>query len=225
MVRSPIKYKKVTENSVIFNILVVAVLAFMAGWGSHVAVQYASGRVDISTEHLKNPEERARLGKESILHENDLLRARIHELEKESVAITQTLLANTPRGESYVTKVSLSPLSPAVLKANERVTVTFSYVVADGKHANMFVQNATPVEVKTMVPVSGEPNKHATLVMTMEANTAFEASAYLSGRGTTSRALYLKKPGEIRQIAIRMYDDTQGNLLHEMKVPVQYTFR
>jgi hypothetical protein len=226
MVRGPIKYKKVTENSVIFNILVVAVLAFMAGWGGHVAVQHASGRVDISAEYLKNLEDRTRLGKESILHENDLLQARIQELEIERVTLNQTLLENTPRGKSYITKVSLSPHSPAALKVDEKITVTFDYVIADGKRAYLYVRDFTPVKITHKVPISNDSKKTATVVMTTVQDTSFEATASMSGKGTTSRRLSLGKVGEIRQIAIRMIDDdTKGELLHEMMLPVQYTFK
>lgn len=217
-------YKGITERSVLYNAGLVAVLAFGAGWGAYLAVQKASGRVDVSVEHLKALEERAKLGKETILYENDLLQGRIEELEKERTVLNQTLLANIPKGESYVTKVALSPASPATLKIHEPVNVQFEYVVAEGRRASIFATDATPLEErkKISIPGSKEP---AVLVMSTVQSSPYQASPYLSGKGKTSRYLYRDTVGEIKKIAVRIYDEESRDQVYEMTIPVQYTYK
>jgi hypothetical protein len=110
------------------------------------------------------------------------------------------LLKNRPAGANFLTNISLSPASPAVLKTNELVTVKFDYVFAKGEKGEIFAVPDT------------------------DRRASYEASDTLNGAGSNSRWVSLKSAGMITAISLSMTSDS-GEELYTMTIPVKYLYK
>jgi TolA-binding protein len=212
--------KETVENNIIVFLLGALVTGFGTGWAGYVGVQHASGMTPISTEHLNLLEDRIKqsegqakkwedqnkqledqvkqLEDQAVL--NSDTKSTVQQLKSERADLQRRLLQNRRPGQNYVTNVSLSPASPAVLKVHDQVVVKFDYVFAKGENGDIYA-----------IP---KADVHAT----------YEASFILEGTGSNSRFVYLTSAGRITAITIHM-DSVSGEELYSMTIPVTYIYK
>ena len=212
--------KQFLERNAFWAAILFVVSGFAAGWFAHIHVQDAGGQTSISRDYLKELERRAVQGKETLLTENELLRARIGELESETSNLNEKILKNRPKGASFISRVTLTPNSPAKLKVNEKVVVAFDYTIAQGETAYLWARDATPVRLSINVG-DGKPIEAKVSYTT---KGYFEPSLPVTGSGRAERYFYLSSPGEVKEITITIQSE-QDEELHEMKIPVKYVYK
>jgi hypothetical protein len=186
-------FKQTVENNIIVFLFAALVTGFGTGWGAYIAIQRASDLTPISSEHLKQLEKLAA--------ENNDPREKVQQLESERADLQSQLLKNRPVGGNYVANISLSPVSPAVLKAHDPVIVKFDYVFARGTKGYIYAQ-----------------------VDDGSVSSQFEGSALREGAGSDSRYVLLMSSGRITAIEIRMVAE-DGEDLYSMTLPVKYTYK
>jgi TolA-binding protein len=220
--------RKTVEDNIVVFLLGAVVTGFGAGWAAYVSIQNASGRVSISNDHLKQLEDNIKQLEDDIKQSKDQVKhlqdeailnsdpmSKMQQLESERNDLQKELQENRPKGQNFISNVTLFPATPSVLKTHENIIVKFDYVFAKGEKGGIFA-------VPDCDDASG---KKADSFVETDCNSAYEPSSVLEGTGTTSRYIESLTAGKINAIEIDMISEKSGKNLYRMRIPVKYIYR
>lgn len=186
------------EKHIVIVIATVAIISFIAGWGSYYGVQKAASLVPISKDKIESLEQKAQLGKEEYIQQVKLLESKISEMNDTEANLRARLLKNRPTNSTYIENIQLLPESPAQLSVKDKITVSFDYVIEEGLEAYIWIDGGGDA-------------------------TTSSGSSILSGEGTTSHWLNRSIVGSIEDITLKV-KTIQREVLYTITIPVKYNF-
>ena len=192
-------FKEKLESHAVIVLLGVAVAAFAMGWQAHIAVQEASGLEAVTKDKLQDLKRKSEFGKEDLIKEINLLKARIVQFEKSERSLKARLLKNAPAGKNYISNIVIKPYSTGKLKIGERLKANLDYNLAEGVEARIFMHGNGPI-------------------------SSYEPSGYLSHKGSTTRSISSRKAGLVTELTFQIYNPDTENYLHTIKIPVSILF-
>lgn len=133
------------------------------------------------------------------------------ELQRGERSVEETNEVQALTAANSVTQLSMSPLTPNILKFGQDITVSFDYDTADAGGVRIFIRPMTTTDTGDVLT----PNYSAC------GSPLYPVG---SGMGTCSFTI-TDVNAVVDKIRIQMWNANQTTLLFTMKLPVHYKFR